>query len=539
MRWSVKRRTSDPEAKDRRPQDAAVRETRREDAAPPLAPGGGPTGADGGAQTSAELTERKVAPEPNSPGRRLTLPWGRRDPAAEERRRQEAAVREARHEQAAARRRQVAGQLAAAALSWGMNAWLEGTMWLCLAGGLLVDYIGSYADLAATFGAFGYDPWVRWIMPLGIDLPVTASVVGQLLAGRWKCGWWVRIQLGVLTAALAPLTLIGNALRGAINDGGHFTFHVELWMDLAAFAVPGLGVVLVGWIASTMQGERAELRRRQLDAEAAAMAAGLEAADRDPDRDQVADADAMRLAREQAGQLTQPEAAARAASPEQDHIRAAHESAGELLASKTDAARSAREQTERLLPNGTQPPAAGQRKGAGRPAKNRSVARARAAREQHAQPPDDGQHLVPVVVTGDASAVANGQPVPSVSADASADSPEPPDDRPPAGRRAPRSTSRTHARGHAREHAPRVSATDVRAMVKDAHREWLASGDDQRDDEGIAELLTARGHRISASRVRTYLAELRRSQAAPDSPVPRPHVLTGSAGAPAGSVREA
>jgi hypothetical protein len=38
-------------------------------------------------------------------------------------------------------------------------------------------------------------------------------------------------------------------------------------MDLAAFAVPGLGVVLIGWVASMMQGERAELTRRRLEAE--------------------------------------------------------------------------------------------------------------------------------------------------------------------------------------------------------------------------------------------------------------------------------
>lgn len=190
------------------------------------------------------------------------------------RRQTDLAAREARREQAAVRRRQVAGQLAAAALSWGLTVWLEGAMWLCLAGGLAVDYIGSYADLAATFGAFGYDGWVRWIMPLGIDLPVTASVLGQLLAGRWRCGWWVRVRLGVLTATTAPLTLAGNALRGAIDGSGHFTFQVQLWMDLAAFAVPGLGVVLIGWVAAMMQGERAELTRRRLEGEAEAAAAG-------------------------------------------------------------------------------------------------------------------------------------------------------------------------------------------------------------------------------------------------------------------------
>lgn len=189
--------------------------------------------------------------------------------ATDERRRQERADREAMRQQVAARRRQVAGELATAALAWGLNAWLEGAMWFCLFGGLVVLYIGSYADLAATFGAFGYDAHISWLMPLGIDLPVTASVLAGMLAGRWKSGWWVRVRLGLLTAVMAPLTLIGNALRGVIDSTGHFasTFHVQLWMDLLAFAVPGLGVVLIGYVASMMQGERAELTRRRLEAE--------------------------------------------------------------------------------------------------------------------------------------------------------------------------------------------------------------------------------------------------------------------------------
>jgi hypothetical protein len=168
----------------------------------------------------------------------------------------------------AARRRQVAGELAASALAWGLNGWLEGAMWFCLFGGLVVLYIGSYADLAATFAAFGYDRHISWLLPLGIDLPVTASVLAQMLAGRWKCGWSVHARLGLLTAVTAPLTLTGNALRGAIDANGHFAFHVDLWMDLVAFAVPGLGVVLIGYVASMMQGERAELMKRRLEAEA-------------------------------------------------------------------------------------------------------------------------------------------------------------------------------------------------------------------------------------------------------------------------------
>jgi hypothetical protein len=151
-----------------------------------------------------------------------------------------------------------------------MNAWLEALMWLCMGLSLAVDYIASYADLATTFAAFGYPFPVNFIMPLGIDLPATASVLGQLLAGRWQSHWWVRARLGLLTALTAPLTLVGNALRGAIDVHGHFTFHVSLWWDLMAFAVPGAGVVVIGYIASMMQAEKAELRRRQLEGELAA-----------------------------------------------------------------------------------------------------------------------------------------------------------------------------------------------------------------------------------------------------------------------------
>ena len=65
-----------------------------------------------------------------------------------------------------------------------------------------------------------------------------------------------------------------DRLRGPIrhNQQVGITFQVLLWMDLLAFAVPGLGVVLIGYVASMMQGERAELTKRRLEAEADANA---------------------------------------------------------------------------------------------------------------------------------------------------------------------------------------------------------------------------------------------------------------------------
>lgn len=225
----------------------------------------------GGSPERAQIrTQERAEEQERRRGQRAEEAQRRRE--ADDRRRQEQTIEAQRRREAADRRRRVAGELARAALGWSLNVWLEGSMWVCMILGLAVDYIGSYADLAATFGAFGYDGLVRWIMPLGIDLPATASVLGQLLAGRWKCGRWVHIRLGLLTLCTAPLTLVGNALRGAINAQGHFTFEVPLWQDLAAFAVPGLGVVVIGYVASMMQGERADLLRRQYEAELEASA---------------------------------------------------------------------------------------------------------------------------------------------------------------------------------------------------------------------------------------------------------------------------
>jgi hypothetical protein len=54
---------------------------------------------------------------------------------------------------------------------------------------------------------------------------------------------------------------------------------------------------------------------------------------------------------------------------------------------------------------------------------------------------------------------------------------------------------------------------------------------DQSLDEAIAEHLTDTGHPIGASRVRTYLAELRREAAVDAAPAHRPHVVVNREGA--------
>ncbi len=239
----------------------------------------------------------------------LTLPRLRRQPTdpaveaertrartAEVERRREQDVRDAAERQQSQARRlaaneqrlQAAGAAARAALAWGANAWLETSMWLCLVLGLQVDYIASYSDLIATAEAFGYPSPISWIMPLSIDLPATSSVLGQIMAARWKSPWYVRVCLGILTLTTAPLTLVGNALRARIviapDARPHFTFDPANW-SLVAFAVPGAGVVLLGFIGSLMQAEKAGLHARQEKARLAAEAA--EAADAEARRREV------------------------------------------------------------------------------------------------------------------------------------------------------------------------------------------------------------------------------------------------------------
>jgi hypothetical protein len=83
----------------------------------------------------------------------------------------------------------------------------------------------------------------------------------------------------------------------------------------------------------------------------------------------------------------------------------------------------------------------------------------------------------------------------------------------------------------AREQATRLSAADVRTLVASARDAVLANTDrpaDQSFDEAIAQHMTASGHRIAASRVRSYLAELRRESAAG-----RPRVVVNQNGASA------
>ncbi len=161
------------------------------------------------------------------------------------------------------RRERLSGVRAAAiaALRWPLNLWLESGMWICLTIALAVAYSVSYTSLAAVAGALGYGAWERYVVPLAIDVPLAASVLGQLLAARWRSPWWVKALLLLLSLATAPLTLAGNALHGAVVSGVLDLGRVDV-LHLIAFAIPGACVVMVAVITSTMLGQRAALAQQ-------------------------------------------------------------------------------------------------------------------------------------------------------------------------------------------------------------------------------------------------------------------------------------
>lgn len=150
---------------------------------------------------------------------------------------------------------------AIAALRWPLNVWLESGVWICLSIALAVAYSVSYTSLAAVAGALGYGAWERYVVPLAIDVPLAASVLGQLLAARWQSPWWVKALLLLLSLATAPLTLAGNALHGAVVGGVLELSRVDV-LHLVAFSIPGACVVMVAVITSTMLGQRATLAQR-------------------------------------------------------------------------------------------------------------------------------------------------------------------------------------------------------------------------------------------------------------------------------------
>ena len=150
---------------------------------------------------------------------------------------------------------------AIAALRWPLNLWLESALWITLALSLGIAYATSYANLIHVAGAIGYGAWERNAVALAVDAPLTAAVLGQLLAARWRSPWWTKASLGLLALATAPATVAGNALNAAIV-GDAFDWRRVDPLHLVGFSVPGAVVVLVALVATMMLGQRAALTQQ-------------------------------------------------------------------------------------------------------------------------------------------------------------------------------------------------------------------------------------------------------------------------------------
>jgi hypothetical protein len=159
-------------------------------------------------------------------------------------------------------------------------------------------------------------------------------------------------------------------------------------------------------------------------------------------------------------------------------------------------------------------------------------------REQQPEPSASTASALPAGIPAEAGADDREQ-APNVSADTSASDSgagpvPPPDGRPRGGRRARPKPAAKPARGHVREQAARLPKAEVLALVQSAREHVLADPDrpgDRALDEAIAEhladgkCLSCGVHPLSRSRVRTYLAELRRESADGPAPARRPRVV--------------
>ena len=170
------------------------------------------------------------------------------------------------------------------ALDWPLVNWLEGAIWLGVAVTLGISYYGSWDNLVLVLLAAGYANGPASVVPVAIDAPLTVSVIGQFLLARWKSPAPRRWRLFVVTLVTAPLTLAGNALRGAVAVDGHGHPYLELalldlhrleaWIRLVAAMVPGIGIILAVAVAELVLRERARLEElrgavRDADDEAA------------------------------------------------------------------------------------------------------------------------------------------------------------------------------------------------------------------------------------------------------------------------------
>ncbi len=172
------------------------------------------------------------------------------------------------------------------ALDWPLVNYLEGAVWLGVAVTLGVSYYGSYDNLVEVLMAVGYAVGPAHVVPVALDAPLTVSVIGQFLLARWKSPPLKRWRLFAVTIITAPLSLAGNALRGAVvvDAGGQGRLDLalldlhrpEVWIRLIAAMVPSIGVILAVAVTELVLREHArleELREGELE--------GGQAGDRD------------------------------------------------------------------------------------------------------------------------------------------------------------------------------------------------------------------------------------------------------------------
>ncbi len=169
-------------------------------------------------------------------------------------------------------RRQSAGdraKWARRALDWPLVNYLEAAVWLGVAITLGVSYYGSYGNLVVVLMALGYEYGPAHVVPAGLDAPLSVSVIGQFLLGRWKSPPLRRWRLFAVTLITAPLSLAGNALRGAVVVDAQGQGRLELalldlhrpevWIRLIAAMVPSIGVILAVAVTELVLREHARL----------------------------------------------------------------------------------------------------------------------------------------------------------------------------------------------------------------------------------------------------------------------------------------
>jgi hypothetical protein len=155
------------------------------------------------------------------------------------------------------------------ALDWPLINYLEAAVWLGVAVTLGVSYYGSYDNLVVVLMAVGYAAGPAHVVPVGLDAPLSVSVIGQFLLARWKSSPLRRWRLFAVTLITAPLSLAGNALRGAVvvdaQGQGRLDLTLldlhrpEVWIRLIAAMVPSIGVILAVAVTELVLREHARL----------------------------------------------------------------------------------------------------------------------------------------------------------------------------------------------------------------------------------------------------------------------------------------